>query len=405
MDPYPVPKKPLDLDRVSELYPTVRQSVLSTWDDCPLSSYFELAFDQGWSTHPQAAGTIFHRFAAECLRTMRTTDNATIPTQEALEILAETIRQRGLPLHERVRIPLREIPVLRMAAIKFAKDNKFTVRKIMDIEKRLEATLAYVDENGEIRERRLTGQPDVLIAEGSSELIIVDWKKTWALPPEKDPEAENPGISYHGYFQQFFYAWLIFKNYPSIKKVTLREFYAMRTKARSATLHRGELEKIEERLGIAVMEFDAALAFGKPKKLKLGKSLGPWQPQPGKHCSYCAASHRCPIPKTRRETIVVRTPEQASEAVAMLAVIEPLRKKIREALRPWVEENGPVAAKWSKGRLVFGLKANKNGRPDLKFFTPEGADRPIERMPEDRPMEDALRRAGEEARELKAGEE
>jgi hypothetical protein len=38
-------------------------------------------------------------------------------------------------------------------------------------------------------------------------------------------------LGFDGYFQQRFYAWLIFKNYPSAQSVTLREFYVRFTRA------------------------------------------------------------------------------------------------------------------------------------------------------------------------------
>ena len=54
--------------------------------------------------------------------------------------------------------------------------------------------------------------------------------------PSHDDEMNQ--ISYEGYFQQRFYGWLVLKCYPQVQAVTLREFYARRTEARSATLTR-----------------------------------------------------------------------------------------------------------------------------------------------------------------------
>lgn len=398
----PVPDKPLSLDEVIAGLPMVRHSLMAKFDDCPLSAYFEMRMAQGWSTHPQARGTIFHRYAAEALREMKRQDSEGVPKGVALAILEEVLEQRGIPWREKVRVPMREVPVLRMAAVKFATDNSFTVRNIVDIEKRLAAKLSYIDDDGEVRERVLTGQLDVLVADPTYEkgAIVIDWKDTWGLPPERqadDRDAAEAGLSYHGFFQQRFYGWLVMKTYSDIDKVILREFYPRRSKARPAALHRKDLDRVEKELSNIVMDLDRCLTTGKPKKLEF-PHVAPWNPQPGKHCFYCVAGHRCPIEKDAREAIVVTTPQEAEDAVARLQVAEGIRKSHRGALRPWVDEHGPEPARHSKGRLVFGLKTNKTGTPELRFFVPEGADRAPSRQAEDKKLEDAMRKSIVEAK-------
>lgn len=398
----PVPNKPMSLDEVIAGLPMVRHSLMAKFDDCPLSCYFELKLAQGWSTHPQARGTIFHRFAAEALREMKRQDSKGIPKGVALAILEEVLEQRDVHPTERVRVPLREIPLLRMAASKFAKDNEFTIRNIVDVEKRLTAPLSYVDDEGTIRERMLTGQLDVLVADRENDkgAIVIDWKDTWGLPPERkadDRDAAEAGLSYHGFFQQRFYGWLVMKTYRDIDKVTLREFYPRRSKARPAAIYRKDLERVEKELSNIVLELDRCLASGKPKKLEF-PDVAPWNPQPGKHCFYCVAGHRCPIEVDAREAITVRTPDEARDAVARLQVAEAVRKSHRGALRPYVDEHGPQEAKDSKGRLVFGLRTNKSGEPELRFFVPEDADRAPARQPEDKNLEDAMKRSIERAK-------
>jgi hypothetical protein len=395
---------------VIKRWPTLRQSLLADFDDCSLFSYFGMRYTQGWSTHPQARGTIFHRFAAECLRTMQTQDSEQMPVGSALAILEEVLEQRGVPSRDLVRLPLREIPVLRMAASKFAKDNRFTIRNVWDIEKRLEATLTYADDEGTLRPRQLTGKPDAIVLDPDRPkdgLIVLDFKTTWALPPEREGterDAAEKGLSYHGYFQQRFYAWLILKTYPKINWVTLREFYVYRSKPRQATVHRRALEQIEEELANLARDFDRAAAYGKPPKLRYPEiQESPWEPSPGKHCQFCPLRHRCPIDDEVLSAIAIQSEDQARRAVARLEVSEATTKQIKEAVRPYIEEHGPVVSRHSKGRRAYGLRTNSAGKPEARFFVPEGSDRAPTRQPEeDGRLEDALRRAAEVAREEEA---
>lgn len=399
MEPDRVPEKKLSLDEVIKAYPRVRQSLLAKHDDCALSAYFEMRYTGYWSSLPAASGIIFHRFCSECLKSMREADSEYIEVELAVAILEEVLEQRNVPPYERIRIPLREVPTLRWMARKFAKDNRFSIRHVVDVEHRLEADLEYRDDEGELRRRTLTGQLDALIADPrrEDEAVIIDWKSGWGLPPRRKEDDVDPGLSYHGYFQQRFYGWLVMKNYPHIKAVTLREFYVRRTDARPARLARKELPIVEEDLARAVRDLDLCLASGKPKKLKLPQ-VAPWNPSPGKHCANCPGAARCPIESDARERHAVTSRKQAERMVAELEVAESVRKSHREALRPYVEAHGPVGARWSKGRRAFGFKTQANG-PVLTFFTPEGTDRAPERAEEDAALEDALRRSAEAARE------
>lgn len=402
-----IPKGPISLDRViEEVAPEVRQSVLASFDDCALSAYFDLDKAWGWNTTPQAAGVLFHRFAAEFLRELRAMDSASVPVGVALAILEETLLQKGVPAEERVRVPIREIPALRQTVVKFAKDNSFTTRNIVDVERRLRAPLSYTDEEGEVRERILTGQVDALIADpdAADGAIVLDWKYTWALPPQgeaadNEENANKLPLSYHGYFQQRFYAWLILKNYPAINRVTLREFYPRRTKKREATITRSLLPEIEEKLRYLVRDLDFALASGAPKKPYRIPGVAPWMPSPGKHCGFCVAPQKCPIEKDARERYAITNESAAKRAVAEIKVAEAVIENRKGGLRVWVEEHGPVPVRWSKGRLVFGLFTQKGGkgRPVLRFFSPNQTDRPSRDSTVDANLQAALEKSTDEA--------
>lgn len=414
---HPVPSEKSDLDAVAALFPEVRQSLLSKYDDCPLSTYFELKFSRGWNTHPQARGQVFHLFAAKALNTMRREKSRTIPVHEAEAILVEACRQvsdangEPIPPENIVRVPLRQMPELRMAARKFAKDNEFSYDKIVDVEKRLSAPIPYPLPGGGFALRTLTGTIDALLFSPPDGAVVVDFKDTWALPPE--PKERQPGdyvgeddelrgISYHGYFQQRFYGWLVMKNYSNVNSVTLREFYARKTKARKATLTRDRMGEVEEELSILVEAFDRAIAQGAPswpigwfdkvdpftgevevdddgnvvRELDIER-LGHWKPQPGLHCGFCAASRHCPIDEDTRIEAggAITSWERAKRAAAELQVVEAVREKLIKALKGFVETQGkPVPVKSSKGRRMLGWYPQRGGRR-FGLYTPDESDR------------------------------
>lgn len=396
-----VPDGPVDLETVLRVFPSVRQSLLSTFDDCELSALFKLRYENGWSTHPQARGQIFHRVAAECLRVMREQDSESIPVGVALAILEEALLQRNVSPRDIVRVPLRELPALEMTVRKFAMDNSFNVRNIIDVERRLNAELVYPDEHGQPVSRMLTGALDALIARPPDEAIVLDWKDTWALPPERSENAEDPGLSYHGFFQQQFYAWLVMRNYPAIQAVSLREFYVRRTKARPARVTRADLPKVEQRLRYLIASFDRAVASGQPRRLYADdlEEHGSWKPSPGKHCGWCMAAHRCPVPDDYKGSVT--NPEQASLVAAIRQKAMAVAKQCKGRLDPWVENNGPVEVKWSKGRRVYGPRTIAGGKVQITEYTPTSADRPTTKETYNPSLADAMRKSTAAAREAR----
>lgn len=409
-----LPSKPLSRDQVIEQWPTLRQSLLGDFDNCALSSFFSMKYGHGWSTSPQARGTLFHRTAAEILRTMQRYGHQTIPIAEALQILVEVCRQQDVEPRDIVRLPMRDVPELRMAVRKFAKDNAFSTNRIVDIERRLEAPISYTTREGVKVTRRVTGQLDVLLYAEPDEAIVIDWKATFGMPPaprdaQQDDyfDEELKGLSFMGYFQQRVYGWLVMMAYRNIQKVTLREFYPYRTQARKATLHRAQLGDVEEEISVLVEHMDNALAQGAPS-LTPGSDglvnideLAWWKPQPGRHCGFCLAPTRCPIPEDVRVAAggAITSEESAARWTARLQIAEKIRQDAREGLKGYVESSGkPVVAKWSKGRLVIGWHKTARGRR-FGFYVPDESDRgghaDIDRQIEEA-MKDATARARRE---------
>ena len=105
--------------------------------------------------------------------------------------------------------------------------------------------------------------------------------------------------------------------FPSINAVTLREFYPRRTEVREARITRADLDRVEADLAVLVEAFDRAVSHGRPATLSLRDvEASHWTPQPGFHCGYCVAPHRCPVEDDAALPKAVRTPEQASRWAA-----------------------------------------------------------------------------------------
>lgn len=369
---------------VIEAFPHLRQSLLAEFDSCPLMTRFGLESPDVTSP-AQARGILFHRFAAEVLRTLQRTGESRVPVAEALEILYEVCAQRDVPDGEVVACPARERRLLRIAAIKFASENEFRMERLIDVERRLFADLEYPSPDGGIVRRRVTGQPDALIADPPDGAVVLDWKTTLQPPPRYKGERETDhaqGVSYLGYFQQRVYALLVVRNYPAVQRVTLREFYPLAGEARSAVVLAVDLEHVERELAAVCEQLDRALAGGSASPL--------WQPSPGRHCSYCPRPGACPIEHEDRRDGAVTSRAQAERYAAEMVVADRVRDHRREALKAWVEVHGPVPVKSGKGRYEVRFKRNKTGGgKTFGVHVPEASDR----GPEDPSLEAAFAEA------------
>src|SRR5215207_2626457 len=108
---------------VLDALPTIRQSILASFDDCRLKTRWNLE-GVAFSNPAQARGLLFHRYMAEVLRTLWRTGNVSIPTEEAMVILYEVVAQRDVPDEEVVWLPAVERRILRKCAIAAVYDFK-----------------------------------------------------------------------------------------------------------------------------------------------------------------------------------------------------------------------------------------------------------------------------------------
>lgn len=379
------------------MYPMYRQSLLSSFDDCALATRFELEGYQ-YTNAAQARGIIFHRFAAEVLQTLRRTGETQIPMEEALVILYEVSAQRDVPDEDVVIVPATQRRLLRIAAIMFVK-NEFAMRRLIDIERRLQATVTYDAGDGPVS-RVISGQPDALLADPPTEsdpesgALVLDWKTTLKAPPKGDAgdHWDDPArLSYEGYFQQRVYAFLVLSNFPSVNRVRLREYYVLDKVARYGTVYRGDMEHLERELSAQVELLDRALMGGSESKM--------WQPSPGKHCRWCPAATRCPIlPDERVAQGGITSQALAEKVAAQFIVVDEARDYLRDATKNWVEVNGPLDAKSAKGRYQLRFRANKTGGgKTFGMYVPDASDR----GPKDPHLEAAFAEVAERAKEAK----
>ena len=320
---------------------------------------------------------MFHRVAAECLREMARLGEDEIPTDAALSILRDLLRQdevdRSCPecgagvrpgldkLHRRacesghrfetdfVNLPLAEVKDLHWCVIKWAHDNSFDVARLVDVEQRLEGEVRYPHPSGGSVPRRLSGKLDAVFLEETDDqhAIVVDWKDTWGMPPQTE-------VSFEGYFQQRMYAFLIFRNYPGVEKVTLREFYVRFSEPREASLTREDEPELHSELAALAERFDRAWE----------ERLFP--ASPGKHCGWCVRPGACPIPDFARSDGRVIDEGRAVDLARQLIVGDQVVKGARAALRAWAENHGPIPVKDAKGRRALGfVETTSTLRPSL----------------------------------------
>jgi hypothetical protein len=358
-EPYPAARK---------AYPVIRQSTLSTFDSCGLSAHFESTYRQGWSTHPQARGQVFHRVAAECLRVMHRQGEQSIPVDAALAILHDKLRQEdvdrecpacgsrkirpgirhGMRTCESCRhrfptdlanLPMAHVKDLYWVVIKWAHDNAWDIANLADVEHRLSAKVSYPNPAGGFVERTVTGQLDALLVEGDRDdhAVVLDWKDMWRLPAKTE-------VSFEGYFQQRLYGWLVMRNYRAIEKVTLREFYVRFSQPREVTIWRDDLDSVEQEFAALVERFDRAVHDNA------------YTPTPGNHCSWCLRPGACPILPEARAEGRIRTAAEAEKMARQLVVAEALSGQAKGALQAYANLHGPIPIRDAKGKRALGFR-------------------------------------------------
>lgn len=376
-----VPGGTLALDDVIAGWPMLRQSVLATFDDCRLSGFWKLRYGKDWSTREQARGIIGHRALAEILRTMRGADAETIGPEDALQILYEQAAQRDVEPDERVVLPTRELDFLRMAIAKFAADNRITIRRLLSVEASYQAPVLYPRSEGGTIKRVISTTPDAVIYQDAITLRVIDWKFSFRPPTLRRGEGRDDELTEEGYFQQRAHALVLFRAFPACEVIEHREFYPARTEARTAHLERQrDLPRIVEEFALLAETFDRAMSNGPPRRQRTGgklvytlDGLRDWQPSPGYHCRHCLKPSSCPIDPEARRDGAIQTPAQARRYAAEREKADAVKSHHGDALKPWVEQHGPVPVRDGKGARVLGWRETAKSRR-FETYIPNGGD-------------------------------
>jgi PD-(D/E)XK nuclease superfamily len=320
----------------------LRQSTLSTFDECGLSSLFDRRWRKTFSDAASARGIIWHRWAAKAMHEMAAHGEERLEVDVGLAILLETLRQADVPMNDLVNVPMREVHDLTWMVKKFCYETRWNIAGLVDVEQRLNWTVHYPNPYGGWVEREISGQLDVLFAEGEAldRGIVLDYKTGWWLPPPSE-------ISEGGFFQQRFYGLLGMRNHQSLNSMTLREFYPRYSQPREATLYRDQIDEIEAGIAALVERFDRCV------------QEDVWHPSPGKHCGYCTRPTACPIFPTARRSGRIRHEEEAQLVAAQVLVGEAAIKQNKEALKAWTGVHGSVPVRDAKGPRVYGHHAQR----------------------------------------------
>lgn len=415
--------------KAMELYPTLRQSRLASFDACALEAKFDEEYRRGWGGHLAAGGQILHRVVAKMLEQMANTGEVTMDPEDGLAILRECLRQHDVEPRDVVNIPFQVIKDLRWVVVKFCHENVFDIQHLADTELRLRVPIAYENPKGGYVPRILTGQVDALFVPEPDWAVIPDWKFTWALPPANE-------LSEGGYFQQRCYGFITMKRFPAIQRVTLRETYVKLkdevtggSPVREATVFRNELPEIEEEMSALCERWDRAVEHGTWPLPEDGSMPELWQPSPGSHCSYCPRPTACPIFPDARVEGAIENEEMAKTWAAQMVVAKAAQEQRAKALRAYAKAHGPVPIRNAKDpNRVVGYKAStRTSRPTQEeleqALEEQGADLdprslfktqtqtrftqhthdPIEEQEVDRELEAALRESVAQAEAARQG--
>lgn len=357
-----------------------RQSLIATFDSCPLRARFAMEDVRRTPAPIAARGTLIHRFVHKAIKKMNAVGERTYPVDMGMELLAEVLCQYDVPSEEVVPITMEEMKWARVIAVKWCQSINLDSRRMLAAEERFFADLALpIGETVKI-----TGQLDLLLADPPDGLTVVDYKSGFRQPinprNQEKAEREGSGLTALGWAQWLIYSYLMFENFPSVHRVVFREVHLLRGQERQARMERWEMERLRDVLAAQVSLLHQAVEEG-PESPR-------WVPTAGPHCSMCANPRACPI--LNDEDIVIDTPEGRQRVAQEWVVAGETKDRRRDILNGLVDVYGPIPVLHSDGRRVVGWDVHPDGKRNFRMFEPKD----IPESPYDEVLAEAAREAG-----------
>jgi len=362
-----------------------RQSLIASFDACPLRARFSIE-DERRSPGPLAArGTLLHRAMHQAVREMQREGERKYPVEQGMELLTAVCAQMGPEVKsgEVVPIPMREMRWARVIMTKWCEYVDLDPSKIIGVERRLTAPIELL--TGKTVD--ITGQMDLLLADPPDGVIVVDYKTGFRQPKQTrvgtDPvkamqaEEEGSGLTELGWVQFLVYSYLCFQAFDWIQRVIFREVHVLRQEERQARMEALQMERLTDPLRDQVTLLDQAVEEGIASER--------WAPSAGQHCSLCPKPWRCPI--MDMEQIELHTEEGRRRVAHEWIVAGRIRKEREEFIKGIADTYGPIEVVGAEGRRVVGWRSDKR---NFGLYEPEE----IPESPWDQALEEAGRQSG-----------
>lgn len=334
-----------------------RQSLIASFDSCPLRAKFSLE-DERRTPGPLAArGTLLHRAMHQAVREMQREGERRFSVDQGMELLTDVLSQMGPDVQdgEVVPLPMREMKWCRVIMTKWCEYVDLDPGKIIGVERRLTAPLTL--NNGKTVD--ITGQMDIIFADPPDGVIVVDWKTGFRRPPTprtgNDPgkidmaEQEGTALTELGWVQFLVYSYLCFSEMDWIQRVIFREVHVLRQEERQARMDALQMERMTDPLRAQVTMLDEAISAGADSSR--------WVPTAGAHCALCPKPWACPVMDFAE---LAPDTEAGRQLIAhQWLVAKEQRASKEEVLKGLVDQYGPIRVRHPEGDRVVGWDMEK----------------------------------------------
>ncbi len=178
--------------------------------------------------------------------------------------------------------------------------------------------------------------------------VVVDWKSNRAVPANLDKN-----------LQLRIYGWGVKKAlYPDAQEVLLRLHFLRYGADREILLTPEDLATVPAELEDKIAVIEAEKHF---------------DPRPGSFCSWCGVQNFCPVMSKALVPVEILAPatrEQAVKAATLLLAVESMGKVLKDRLKQYVQENGPVQV----GDMIYGPVPSISYEMDAETVTTQLMD-------------------------------